>query len=279
MSYDIELRSPASWQSLARAAAKAAETAFRHEHAEAGGATIVLVDEAEMARLHREFAGEEGPTDVLSFHDHSVEDGRRYYGDVVVCVPVAKRQAKEAGHDPAEEICLLAVHGVLHLLGHDHGDPARRKRMWAAQEGILESMSRKKTGTEGLSPEASTRAHSRLASFGHAWAGWWYVLRTQRNAWIHAAASLAVVAVAVWLGLSALEWALVLGAIALVWMAEFLNTALEAVVDLASPEVHPLGRVGKDVGAAAVLIAAAAAAAIGLLVLGPRLWARLTLAR
>ena len=68
---------------------------------------------------------------------------------------------------------------------------------------------------------------------------------------------------------------MLIGAVALVWMAEFLNTALEAVVDLASPELDPLARVGKDVGAAAVLIAAGAAAAIGFLVLGPPLWARL----
>jgi diacylglycerol kinase (ATP) len=58
-------------------------------------------------------------------------------------------------------------------------------------------------------------------------------------------------------------------------MAEFLNTALEAVVDLASPQLNPLARVGKDVGAAAVTIAAGAAAAVGILILGPPLWVRL----
>jgi len=62
--------------------------------------------------------------------------------------------------------------------------------------------------------------------------------------------------------------------IAIVWIAEFINTALEAVVDLASPAHHPLAKVGKDVGAAAVLIAALAAVLIGLLILGPPLWAR-----
>jgi len=62
--------------------------------------------------------------------------------------------------------------------------------------------------------------------------------------------------------------------IAMVWIAEFLNTALEAVVDLASPELHPLAKVGKDVGAAAVLIAAMASVIIGLLILGPPLLQR-----
>jgi diacylglycerol kinase len=62
--------------------------------------------------------------------------------------------------------------------------------------------------------------------------------------------------------------------VALVWMAEFVNTALEAVVDLASPDLHPLAQVGKDVAAAAVLVGAATAVVIGLLILGPPLWAR-----
>lgn len=101
------------------------------------------------------------------------------------------------------------------------------------------------------------------------------MLRTQRNAWIHAAASLAVIALGLWLGLSPLEWALIIFAIGIVWMAEFINTALEAVVDLASPDIHPLAKVGKDVAAAAVLSGAATAAIIGLLVLGPRLVERL----
>ena len=63
----------------------------------------------------------------------------------------------------------------------------------------------------------------------------------------------------------------------MVFCAEFLNTAIEAVVDLASPEFHPLAKIGKDVGAAAVLVAALAAVLIGLLILGPPLWAKLTL--
>jgi diacylglycerol kinase len=119
------------------------------------------------------------------------------------------------------------------------------------------------------------RSRNRIAAFRYAFAGWWYVLRTQRNAWIHAVASLSIIGLATWLRLGRLEWALLLGAIGLVWLAEFLNTALEAVVDLASPEHHPLAKVGKDVGAAAVLIAALTAAAIGLLVVGPSLWAKL----
>ncbi|HLA98258.1 MAG TPA: diacylglycerol kinase family protein [Anaerolineales bacterium] len=118
---------------------------------------------------------------------------------------------------------------------------------------------------------------SRSRSFRNAFAGWWFVLRTQRNAWIHAVVSLLVVAVSFWLQLSPHDWAVIIVCIAMVWTAEFINTALEAVVDLASRyEQHELARVGKDVGAAAVLIAAASSVLIGLLILGPPLWARLS---
>ena len=119
-------------------------------------------------------------------------------------------------------------------------------------------------------------AASRLASFRHAFSGWWYMLRTQRNAWIHAVLSTLVFACGLWLRLNRMEWALIVFAVALVWMAEFVNTALEAVVDLASPDLHPLARVGKDVAAAAVLVGAATAVLIGLLILGPPLWARVS---
>jgi diacylglycerol kinase (ATP) len=117
----------------------------------------------------------------------------------------------------------------------------------------------------------------RIASFRYAFQGWWYVLRTQRNAWIHAIASSLVFVLAAWLRLPATEWAILILVIALVWSAEFLNTAIEAVVDLASPVHHPLAKVGKDVGAAAVLIAAGAAVLIGLLILGPPLLAKILL--
>jgi len=116
---------------------------------------------------------------------------------------------------------------------------------------------------------------SRVLSFGNAFAGWWYVIRTQKNAWIHALASVCVVCIAAWLKLPLRDWAVLLLTISMVWTAEFLNTALEAVVDMASPQRHPLAKVGKDVGAAAVLITAVSAAVIGFLIMGPPLWDRL----
>lgn len=116
---------------------------------------------------------------------------------------------------------------------------------------------------------------SRIHSFRHAFHGWGYVLRTQKNAWIHAFVSTAVILLSLWLSLPARDWAVLILVMAMVWSAEFFNTSIEAVVDLASPAHHPLAKVGKDVGAAAVLIAALAAALIGLLLLGPPLLEKL----
>lgn len=116
---------------------------------------------------------------------------------------------------------------------------------------------------------------SRLRSFKHAFVGWWYVIRTQQNAWIHALATVLVVVTAIWLQIAMRDWALLVLAIAMVWTAEFLNTALEVVVDLASPDLHPLAKVGKDVGAASVLIAALSAVIIGVLIMGPPFLAKI----
>jgi len=116
----------------------------------------------------------------------------------------------------------------------------------------------------------------RILAFGHAARGWGYVMRTQHNAWVHAAISIIVVALGLWLHIHPWDWAVIVLAIGMVWTSEILNTAIEAVVDLSSPVHHPLAKVGKDVGAAAVLIAAAAAMVIGLLILGPPLVAKLS---
>jgi diacylglycerol kinase (ATP) len=116
---------------------------------------------------------------------------------------------------------------------------------------------------------------SRIHAFGHAFRGWGHVLQTQYNAWIHSLIAALVIAMGAWLEITARDWAIIVLTISMVFMAEFINTAIEAVVDLASPALHPLAKVGKDVGAGAVLVAALAAIIVGLLILGPPLWAKL----
>lgn len=112
---------------------------------------------------------------------------------------------------------------------------------------------------------------SRVRSFGYAFAGVALLVRSQHNAWIHAVVTVLVVGVGVLLPLSRIEWSLLILAIASVWAAEGINTALEKMGDAISADEHPLVGQAKDAGAGAVLLAAIGAAVVGLLVLGPHL--------
>lgn len=104
--------------------------------------TIALTDDIHIQALNRDFLGHDSPTDVLSFPagETDPETGALYLGDVVISVPRAALQAREAGHDLEAEAQLLVVHGVLHLLGHDHSEAQEKDRMWAAQAEILERL-------------------------------------------------------------------------------------------------------------------------------------------
>lgn len=97
--------------------------------------SVSFVDDGEIAELQGRYLGEEGPTDVLSFPideiDETGQDGVRILGDVVIAPSVAARNNPD---DPAGELRLLIVHGILHLLGHDHVEDEQRARMWALQE-------------------------------------------------------------------------------------------------------------------------------------------------
>lgn len=112
-----------------------------------------------------------------------------------------------------------------------------------------------------------------LRSFGYAWQGIGWTVRTQRNAQIHVLALLGVVGAGWLFGVSAGEWLALILAMALVLALELLNTAIEAVVDLAMPQHHPLAKRAKDAAAGAVLIAALGAAVVGLIVFAPKIWA------
>jgi len=122
---------------------------------------------------------------------------------------------------------------------------------------------------EAFSPAA------RIDAFRHALQGIAQTLRSQHNAWIHAFVTCCVFATGAWLGLARRDWAVIALAIGLVWVAELLNTALEHLCDVVSPEFHPLVARAKDAAAGGVLLAAAIAAAVGLLILGPPLLERL----
>jgi diacylglycerol kinase len=102
-----------------------------------------------------------------------------------------------------------------------------------------------------------------------------YFFRTQRNARIQVVMAIIAFGLGWWLGISREDWLILVMTISVVLVAEAFNTALETIVDLASPEIHPLAKAAKDVGAGAVLIAAIGAMVIGLLIFGPPLLRKL----
>ncbi len=109
---------------------------------------------------------------------------------------------------------------------------------------------------------------TRRRSFAWAFRGLVYAFKTQPNIWVHAVATLLVIAVSIWLQISKIEWLAIIMAIGLVWVAELMNTVAETIVNISSPDKHPLARIAKDLAAAAVLITAIVAATIGIIVLG-----------
>ncbi len=133
------------------------------------------------------------------------------------------------------------------------------------------------TSTAKIDPDAYSpvTSQSRALSLGYALAGWLYMLRRQKNTRLQAVASIAIAALALWLQIDFYGLALLVIVITCVWMAEFLNAAVEAVTNLATSELHPMAKVGKDVAAAAVLLGVVASVLVGMLVLGPPLLHRL----
>ncbi len=112
---------------------------------------------------------------------------------------------------------------------------------------------------------------NRLPAFKHAFSGLFHVLETQKNSWIHASATVLVILLGLLLKLPPLQFAIILVVIGLVWVLEILNTSIEAIVDMVSPEHNNLAKIAKDTAAAAVLFAAILSVAVGILLLGPPL--------
>jgi probable rRNA maturation factor len=119
------------------------------EAAESAELTIRVTDDAELERLNSEYLGTDAPTDVLSFpsgEEIDPESGFPYLGDIIISFPRALAQANTGGHPVKDELQLLAIHGVLHLLGWDHADPEEKQAMWLEQAQILSSLGSQITG-------------------------------------------------------------------------------------------------------------------------------------
>jgi probable rRNA maturation factor len=122
---------------------RAARAALAHQKESVDvNLAIVLTDNRRLRTLNRDYLGIDAPTDVLSFpaSENDPETGARYLGDILISVPYAAKGAKQAGNSLEAELQLLVVHGVLHLLGHDHAKPREKTKMWKAQAEILESL-------------------------------------------------------------------------------------------------------------------------------------------
>jgi len=104
--------------------------------------SILVDNDSRIQQLNQEFIGIDAPTDVLAFPAGHLDPdtGRVYLGDVIISFPQAKNQADQAGHSLSAEVNMLVVHGVLHLLGHDHDEPEGKSEMWSAQSQILTSL-------------------------------------------------------------------------------------------------------------------------------------------
>jgi probable rRNA maturation factor len=120
---------------------EAAHAALEHQFAD-GDLTLVLTTDEQLQRLNREYLGVDAPTDVLSFpaSETDPETGRCYLGDILISIPRAKAQAHTAKHALADETRLLVIHGVLHLLGHNHAKAREKAKMWKAQREILKKL-------------------------------------------------------------------------------------------------------------------------------------------
>lgn len=168
MTYHIEIQAEIELDiaNLETELLTAATAALRQQGVQPPAAlTILLTDDAQIQELNRTYRGYDEPTDVLSFpneaeeweelpdeleeeedEDDELEDEEwgtaegNYLGDIAISVPYAARQAAEQGHSTLAELRLLTVHGVLHLLGHDHAEPEEETIMWAAQNVILDGL-------------------------------------------------------------------------------------------------------------------------------------------
>lgn len=132
----IETEFPFSEELLERATNAALE---HQSHSLDSELSIILTNDTRLHELNLNYLGVDAPTDVLSFpaSETDPETGARYIGDILISVPRAQEQANAAGHPLESEVQLLVIHGVLHLLGHDHAEAEERSRMWKAQAEIL----------------------------------------------------------------------------------------------------------------------------------------------
>jgi probable rRNA maturation factor len=139
---DVQIEDPFAQNVSSDWLSSAAHTTLDMEGRRAGALSLVIAGDETLRRLNRDYLGLDAPTDVLAFGGESPDfvgapDAEDYLGDVLISYAQAQGQAAASGHPVEAELALLVVHGVLHLLGYDHANPAEKDVMWERQERIL----------------------------------------------------------------------------------------------------------------------------------------------
>ena len=120
-----------------------ADTILSDYYEELPDFTLSFVSPETIQELNRTYRDVDAVTDVLSFEsggETDPETGKEYLGDILICLPQAEKQAEQSGHSTENEICLLTIHGLLHLLGYDHMDDEQRAEMWKYQNMYLDQL-------------------------------------------------------------------------------------------------------------------------------------------
>lgn len=252
--------------------------------------SISFVDSDTIHELNRDYRGIDSPTDVLSFEcDGAIlEDGAEIcvLGDVIICPEVCIRQCENFGNTPAQEMRLMLCHGILHLLGYDHIKDDEAVTMERREHEILSSW----YGYE--IPKIEHTNHSEDASipnlddnFVHhslkespipfpkacsfACQGIAHGIITQRNFKIHIPIAVLAVLFGVLLKLDVASLSIIVICAFIVLALELVNTAIESIVDLVSPEWSLLAKHAKDCAAGAVLLVSIMSVIVGLLIYIP----------
>ena len=148
MTIEIDILEP--YQAMVNRARleEAARRALAAEQAQ-GDVTILITDDETVAELNQRYLGKAGPTDVLSFPTQAPgfsdgfvlpPDESPYLGDIIIALPYTQRQAERLHRPLEDELALLVVHGILHLLGYDHATPEEKAHMWERQNRILATL-------------------------------------------------------------------------------------------------------------------------------------------
>jgi rRNA maturation RNase YbeY len=232
--------------------------------------TITIASEKTIRNLNKKYRSIDSVTDVLSFSANEInpETGNTYFGDVIISYPVVQKQSRSFGRRISEELSLLTTHGILHLLGYDHGSRKEEKKMVLLQSKLMQL---NKAHKKEINNKMKLTIKPDLDSFRYAFDGIVYAFRTQKNIRIHLTVAILVTLLSIFLHCSSAEIAILFITMSMVISLELINTAIEATIDLVSPHSQPLAKIAKDLGAAAVLITAICSIIIGAIILGPKL--------